>query len=151
MSDSLCPHSTPGSSVHSVLQTRILEWVVMPSPRGSSQPTDLTHVSCVGRRILYYKATMEAHIKSYYISYIFTSQIKIVFWLPWSSRFFVTMHPLIGSNKNKTICISSLHCMCLPFCLSLSHNHTAKCNWEFKIILTSNSTTGYKSKTPLCM
>ena len=54
MSDSLCPHSTPGSSVHSVLQTRILEWVVMPSPRGSSQPTDLTHVSYIGRQILYH-------------------------------------------------------------------------------------------------
>ena len=28
----------PGSSVHGVLQARILEWVAMPSSRGSSQP-----------------------------------------------------------------------------------------------------------------
>ena len=28
--------SRPGSSVHGILQARILEWVVMPSPRGSS-------------------------------------------------------------------------------------------------------------------
>ena len=32
--------SPPGSSVHGILQTRILEWVAMPSSRGSSQPKD---------------------------------------------------------------------------------------------------------------
>ena len=32
--------SLPGSSVHGVLQARILEWVAMPSSRGSSQPRD---------------------------------------------------------------------------------------------------------------
>ena len=31
-------HSPPGSSVHGVLQARILEWVARPSSRGSSQP-----------------------------------------------------------------------------------------------------------------
>ena len=30
----------PGSSVHGILQARLLEWVVMPSSRGSSQPRD---------------------------------------------------------------------------------------------------------------
>ena len=28
----------PGSSVHGILQARILEWVAMPSSRGSSNP-----------------------------------------------------------------------------------------------------------------
>ena len=37
--------SLPGSSVHGILQTRILEWVAMPSSRGSSQPRDRTCVS----------------------------------------------------------------------------------------------------------
>ena len=35
----------PGSSVHGILQARILEWVAMPSLRGSSQSTDHTHIS----------------------------------------------------------------------------------------------------------
>ena len=39
--------SLPGSSVHGVLQARILEWVPMPSSRGSSRPRDRTCVSCV--------------------------------------------------------------------------------------------------------
>ena len=30
--------SPPGSSVHGILQAKILEWVAMPSSRGSSQP-----------------------------------------------------------------------------------------------------------------
>ena len=30
----------PGSSVHGILQARTLEWVTMPSARGSSQPRD---------------------------------------------------------------------------------------------------------------
>ena len=32
--------SLPGSSVHRILQARILEWVAMPSSRGSSQLRD---------------------------------------------------------------------------------------------------------------
>ena len=38
-------HSPPGSSIHGILQARILQWVAMPSSRGSSQPRDWTQVS----------------------------------------------------------------------------------------------------------
>ena len=38
--------SPPGSSVHGILQTRILEWVAMPSSRASSPPRDQTRISC---------------------------------------------------------------------------------------------------------
>ena len=34
--------SLPGSSVHGISQPRILEWVVMPSSRGSCRPRDQT-------------------------------------------------------------------------------------------------------------
>ena len=39
--------SPPGSSVHGILQVRILEWVAMPSSRGSSQPRDRTYISYI--------------------------------------------------------------------------------------------------------
>ena len=39
--------SLPGFSVHGILQTRILRWVAMPSFRGSSQPRDLSPISCL--------------------------------------------------------------------------------------------------------
>ena len=46
--------SPPGSSVHGISQARILEWVAISSCRGSSRPSDPTHVSCTGRRIPYH-------------------------------------------------------------------------------------------------
>ena len=44
--------SPPGSSVHGILQARILEWVAVFSSRGSSQSrnrTQVSYVSCIGR------------------------------------------------------------------------------------------------------
>ena len=38
--------SPPGSSVHGILQGRVLEWVAIFFSRGSSQPTDYTQISC---------------------------------------------------------------------------------------------------------
>ena len=40
--------SLPGSSVHGILQARIMEWVAMPSFRGSSQPRDGTCACIAG-------------------------------------------------------------------------------------------------------
>ena len=48
--------SPPGSSVHGMLQARILEWVAITSSRGPSQPRDRTcvsYVSCIDRWVLY--------------------------------------------------------------------------------------------------
>ena len=59
--------SLSGSSVHGILQERILEWVAMPSSRGSSRPRDQTcisYISCIGRQFLYHKS----HLESLYIS-----------------------------------------------------------------------------------
>ena len=39
--------SLPGSSVHGILQARILEWVAMPLSRVSFQPRGRTRVSCI--------------------------------------------------------------------------------------------------------
>ena len=56
----LCPtlcdpmdHSLPGSSVHAILQARMLKWVAMPSSRRSFQPrnpTSISYVSCIAGR-----------------------------------------------------------------------------------------------------
>ena len=39
--------SPPSSSIHGILQARILEWVAMPSSRGSSSPRDRTLLPCL--------------------------------------------------------------------------------------------------------
>ena len=52
--------SSPGSSVQGISQAKILEGVTMSFSRGSFHTRDLTHTPCIGRRILYYRATWEA-------------------------------------------------------------------------------------------
>ena len=54
-------YSLTGSSVHGIIQARILEWVAISSSRGSSGPRDWTCMSGTGRWILYHWATWEAH------------------------------------------------------------------------------------------
>ena len=46
--------ATDYSSVHGILQARILEWVAIPCSRGSSWLRDQTQISCIGRQILYH-------------------------------------------------------------------------------------------------
>ena len=51
--------SPPGSSVHGILQARILEWVAISSSRGSSRPRDRTHVSHIAGRFFTVWGTRE--------------------------------------------------------------------------------------------
>ena len=51
---------SPGSSVHGILQARILDWIAVPSSRGSSQPRDRIQVSSIASRFFTTWATREA-------------------------------------------------------------------------------------------
>ena len=46
--------SPPGSSGRGSSQAGILAWVAISFSRGSSRHRDRTHISCIGRRILYH-------------------------------------------------------------------------------------------------
>ena len=55
-----CPYSSPpGSSVHGILQARILEWVAVPFSSGFSWPRYWTQVSCIAGRSFTIWATRE--------------------------------------------------------------------------------------------
>ena len=43
-------YSQPGSPVYGIFQARVLEWIPMPSSRGSFQPRDRTQVSHIAGR-----------------------------------------------------------------------------------------------------
>ena len=59
--------SLPGSSLHGILQTTVLEWVAISFSRGSSRPRDRTQVSWIPGRRFNLWATREAHfIEDYY-------------------------------------------------------------------------------------
>ena len=54
--------SPPGSSVHGILQARILERVAISSSRGSSQPRNWTRVSCIAGG--FFTTELQVHTES---------------------------------------------------------------------------------------
>ena len=64
--------SLPGSSVHEIFLARILEWVAMPSSRGSFQPRNQTHISCTAGRFFITEPLGKPRFK--HLSLRFTSQ-----------------------------------------------------------------------------
>ena len=55
--------SLPDSSLHGILQARVLEWVAISFSRGSSRPRDRTRVSCIPGRCFNLWANREAKFK----------------------------------------------------------------------------------------
>ena len=70
--------SPPGSSVHGILQARIMEWIAISYSKGSSLPRDQTHLSYVfyiGRWVLNHKC----HLGNFnYASIKINKQIKAI-------------------------------------------------------------------------
>ena len=58
--------SPPGSSIHGILQARILEWVAIFFSRGSSRPRDQTQVSRIAGRHFNLWATIKSWLKKKY-------------------------------------------------------------------------------------
>ena len=53
--------SPPGSSVHGIVQARILKWLATPSSKGSStrrSRTQVSGISCIGRLVLYHQCCL---------------------------------------------------------------------------------------------
>ena len=75
--------SLPGSSVHGILQARILEWVAISFSSRSSQPRDGTWVSHIVGRCFNLWATREAHEYKKHMPYNIydSSSLKCVFGL----------------------------------------------------------------------
>ena len=92
--------SPPGSSVHGILNARILEWVAIPSSRGFSWPRDQTHVSWIGMQILYHLATWEAT----YLVMQFRHSLPILWPSGWIWRFLRSLSAMIWYNPvSKTV------------------------------------------------
>ena len=75
--------SPPDSFVHGISQARILEWFVISFSRRSSRPRDWSHISCIGRWVLYYWATREAPEHKLAISSVQLLSHVRLFATPW--------------------------------------------------------------------
>ena len=74
--------SPPGSSVHGVLQARILVWVAISFSRGSSPPRSGTWVSCIAGRFF----DGLSHQGSLYYIYVSIIYIYILGCLHWNIK-----------------------------------------------------------------
>ena len=54
--------SLPASSVHEILQARIMEWVTISFSRGSSWPQDQTQISCIVDGFFYHLSHLGSHL-----------------------------------------------------------------------------------------
>ena len=82
-------YSPPGSSVHGILQARILYRVAISSCRQASWPRDQTHTSCVsctGGRVLCRCATWKA-------------QNQTIQWVLWAGRYLWALDPVLQSTQ----------------------------------------------------
>ena len=103
--------SPPGSSVHGVLQARILEWVAISFCKGSSWPRDWTWVSCIAGGFFTIWVTRE-HSACRVICFL----LEVGF----PGRNYISLLPSIHEIKDivlATICVSMvrypLHSTCL--------------------------------------
>ena len=100
-----------GSSVHGILQERILEWVAMPSSRGSSQPRDRTcvsNISWLADKFFSMRATWEVQVKS--TSTKMASRPVTVVWI----------YGIFEKKKIWCLCLLKCVCVCVCVCICVS-------------------------------
>ena len=105
--------SLPGSSVHGLLQARILEWTAIPFSRESSWPRDWIQVSCVAGRFFAVWITREA------TSMVLSAYLRLLPFLPTilipacasSSPTFYMMYSAYKLNKQG----DNIQPWCTPF------------------------------------
>ena len=132
----------PGSSVHGISQTRILEWGAVPFSRGSSQPRDQTHISCIGRWVLYHWATWEAQwmldIIMYHIHWFLS--------LWWLLCMEMTACVWRSEVPKGWVTCPRLHSCCIRL-LGLPWQNTHQPGWLNNSNLFSHSSRGWKPKS----
>ena len=104
--------SPPGSSVHGISQARILEWLAIFFSRGSSWPRDWTHVSCIGRQILYHWVTWEALALDYMAMTLIEFSVLCARWT-WFQKQQLCMEENL--DRNHKSCLSP-HSILWLFC-----------------------------------
>ena len=120
--------SLPGSSLHGILQARILEWVTISFSRESSQLRDQTPVSCTAGRHFNLWATREAHT-FFFLALVLGKRFTNCLPLPHFFSVFISLSLPLWTPS---------HFICLCLSLSLSQNA-----WRF-----FHSTTESEFQTP---
>ena len=115
-------YSPTGSSIHGILQARILEWVAIPFSRGSSQSRDRSQVSCIAGQIFTIRATKDlSKITCLHVILNLGGYFELNFLLILSILY---LHTLIGMISLVKCCAQSFSCVRL-FATSWIRAHQA--------------------------
>ena len=120
-------HSPPGSSVHGVLQARILEWLLCPPSRGSSRPRERTltcYVSCIYRQFLYHYR----HLGSHWTFWRVLGNLRTAHSKGWEEEAFTIDSPLVTGCPHFRI----MHLWLENKFLWVSHVATSEKLWSRK-------------------
>ena len=136
MSSYLQPHglfaTLQGFSVHGISQARILEQVAISFSRGSSQPSNQTWISCLGKQILYHWATWET-------LFVIISIMKSLFLCIKHKCITINIFQNISPPKHPQL-LNSLYCylnrrFLLPLCnLGAKFSGVSLIMWSFWIL-----------------
>ena len=147
-------YSPSGSFVHGILQARILEWVDMPSSRGSFWPRDRTYIFCIvgsfltteeaQARLMYQNKQWLKCSKSLFLTLIKYSSHKWFSWKHWfkdptlsSLRLFHVSRPYhyLGGRESRVSFLKVLaHKYLTSDWLEFSHMVISSCKgiWEIQ-------------------
>ena len=115
--------SLPGSSVHDILQARVLQWVAMPSSMGSSRPRDpacISFDSYIGRWACYHSHHLGAlhqelsQILLLRSTYRLRGELKTRFPL-WLSIFLLSTLPILSPFLVSRSIEKKAFCLALPW------------------------------------
>ena len=124
--------SPPGSSVHRISQTRILEWVAISFSKESSRPRDETCVSCVsciGRQIFTNTNSATWEASGCHVEYLKQCSLLLLWFscsvmsgsaTPWTTTHQASLSFTVSQNLLKLINIESMMpsnhlILCRPF------------------------------------
>ena len=142
--------SLPGSSVHGILQAKILEWVTIPFSKESYWPRDQIQVSCNAGRFFTIWATKEAPIRhtttemEWAISLSndspFTENVHahlcLICSVPWFSLDQCLVHSKhyicicsVCVCMHIYVCVHVCVCVCVCVCVWMNEAHNGGAKW----------------------
>ena len=143
-----------GSSLHGILQARILEWVAISFSRGSSQPRDQTQVSSIAGRFLTIWAIRETiYIIYYYILYYIIYNIhyiNISWYIHILTYIYTCPQFLKFSLPSGTAGFQSCHASCHSTPIQFLFRHTLNINHcSFELFFTRGNLSPCKYLRPM--
>ena len=135
LSSTLCNSmdcSLPGSSLHGIVQARVLEWAAISFSRGSSQPRDRTQVSLIPGRRFNIWATREA-ITEYNLLFYIKPHIQLELLIAYFVKLMFERNkfqwiPVCFQKLNFDKSLKANLCVCVCVCVYFFEYLWSKCN-----------------------